>query len=400
MKTKFTFLIILFSIFNLFAQKYESGYYIDNSGNKFEGFIKNVDWKNNPKSFEFKKNIDDNNLTITIEMCKEFSIDNVSKFTRSKVQIEKSTLVLQNIDFEKELIFVEETIFLKHLITGKNTLYYFYEGGLEKFFYSKDDQTIKQLIYVKFLAKDGISISENEKYKRQLWEDVKCESTKFSDLNSLRFNGTELKKYFTKINTCNGSLENVAFQTKKSIFSIKGVLSANSDNLNFDGQIVKGSYEKKVNIGAGFEMELLMPFNNYSWGIFIEPTYSKYSNKKTFVNKFNGPNLLETKVDMSIFQVPVGIRHYFKTSESSNVIIGAGMNLTNFSGATKIDFKTTSDYYMSNFTTTFFGSVGFNFNKASFEFRFNTNNNAAESQGYEISFNRTSLVLKYELFRK
>ena len=400
MKTKLTFLISLLSIFNLLAQKYESGYYIDNFDNKIEGFIKNADWKNNPTSFEFKKNIEDNNSTISIEMCKEFAITNISKYTRSKVQIEKSSLILRNIDYEKELIFTEETLFLKHLISGKNSLFYYYNGGLEKFFYSRDDKSINQLIYVKYLAKDGIQINTNEKYKRQLWEDVKCESTKFSDLNSLRFNGTELKKYFTKINTCNGSLENVVFQTKKSIFSIKGVLSANSDNLNFDGQIVKGSYDKKVNIGAGFEMELLMPFNNYSWGIFIEPTYSKYSNEKTFVNKFNGPNLLETKVDMSIFQVPVGIRHYFKTSESSNVIIAAGMNLTNFSGATKIDFKTTSDFYMSNFGTTFFGSVGFNFSKAYLEFRFNSKNNASDSQGYDIGFNRTSLVLKYELFRK
>lgn len=400
MKTRFTFLIVLFSIFNSFAQKYESGYYIDNTGNKIEGFIKDVDWKNNPKSFEFKKNIDDNNSTITIEMCKEFSINKVSKYTRNTVEIEKSTLVLREIDYAKKLDFIQETLFLKHLVDGKNTLYYYYNGGLEKFFYTKNDKTIEQLIYTKYLSEDGYFEKSNEKYKRQLWENVKCESTKFSDLNDLKFNGSELKKYFTKINTCNGSLENVVFQTKKSKFSIKGVLSANSDKLDFDDELVQGSYDKKINIGAGFEMELLMPYSNYSWGIFIEPTFSKYSNEKTFVNKFNSPNLLETKVDMAIFQVPVGIRRYFKTSESSNLIIGAGMNLTNFSGATKIDFETSPDFYLSNFSTTFFGSVGFNFNKAYLEFRFNTKNNASDSPGYDIGFSRTSLVLKYEIFRK
>lgn len=399
MKTRFTFLIVLFSIFNSFAQKYESGYYIDNTGNKIEGFIKDVDWKNNPKSFEFKKNIEDNNSTITIEMCKEFSINNVSKYTRSTVQIEKSSLVLQNIDFERQLDFIEETLFLKHLVSGKNTLYYYYDGGLEKFFYSKDDKTINQLIYIKYKAQDGVEIRANEKYKRQLWEDVKCEITKFSDLNNLKFNGTELKKYFTKINTCNGTLENVVFQTKKSIFSLKGVVTANSDKIDFDDEIVKGSFDKKTGIGGGFEMELLMPYNNYSWGIFIEPTYSKLESQKSFRNKFNSPTLLNGKVDMAIFQVPVGIRHYFKTSKSSNVFIAAGMNLTNFSGETKIDFQNV-DYYLSNFTTTFFGSVGFNFSKAYLEFRFNTKNNASDSSGYDVGFNRTSLVLKYEIFRK
>ena len=36
--------------------KFEKGYFVDNSGQRTEVLIKNLDWKNNPTEFEFKKN--------------------------------------------------------------------------------------------------------------------------------------------------------------------------------------------------------------------------------------------------------------------------------------------------------------------------------------------------------
>ena len=57
MKKQF-YLLIIISIFsqkNLFAQiSFESGYFIDNNGQKSTVFIKNLDWKNNPKELIFK----------------------------------------------------------------------------------------------------------------------------------------------------------------------------------------------------------------------------------------------------------------------------------------------------------------------------------------------------------
>jgi len=54
MKSAFYCLFILISL-NSFAQiNFEKGYLITDQGGKKEGFIKNFEWKNNPKSIEFR----------------------------------------------------------------------------------------------------------------------------------------------------------------------------------------------------------------------------------------------------------------------------------------------------------------------------------------------------------
>jgi hypothetical protein len=413
MKTKFTFLIVLFSIFNLFAQKYESGYYIDNFDTKIEGFIYNNDWRNNPKSFEFKKSLDDNSITIALESCKEFNINNISKFTRAKVQIEKSTTKVGNLGYNKNPVFVEETIFLKHLVSGKNILYYYYDHGLEKFFFSNEKTKITQLIYIKFLidANDvqfnkeyknlqANSIMQNEAYKRQLWENVKCEQTAMNEINKLEFNKSTLQKYFTSVNTCNGSIENIVSNEKKAIVSIKGVALINSDEIKFSRSSVNSGFDRKIGFGFGAEVEILMPFNSYKWGIFIEPNFSKYKGEQSINYGLNNSLKQSVSIDANIIQVPIGAKYYFGNSNKSSFYIGAGANITNIKEKTIIDFENTTDLYFANFTYTFFGTLGYKFKQFSGEFRYNTVNNASPSNGYEINFNRSSLALKYELFRK
>ncbi len=50
-------LVMLLSFSFLNAQNnFEEGYYIDNSGNKINCLIKNLDWKNSPESIVVKNN--------------------------------------------------------------------------------------------------------------------------------------------------------------------------------------------------------------------------------------------------------------------------------------------------------------------------------------------------------
>ena len=51
MKKTLTFIFILTSIITSAQINFEKGYYISNSGEKTECFIKNIDWMNNPVSF-------------------------------------------------------------------------------------------------------------------------------------------------------------------------------------------------------------------------------------------------------------------------------------------------------------------------------------------------------------
>lgn len=409
MKTRFTFFIVLFSVFNLFAQKYESGYYIDNAGNKFEGFIKDVDWKNNPTSFNFKKTIEAETTNIDITGCKEFSINNAVRFTRAKVQIEESSTTLLTLSDAKDPSYVEKTLFLKNIVDGKNSLYFYKNQGIEKFFFSNDKTNITQLIYIKYLSTGNSdelknvqanTVMHNETYKRQLWANVKCDQTKMDEINKLEFNKISLQKYFSKVNTCDGSNENVVYNEKKGIVNIKAVALINSDEIKFSRGNLNSGLDRKINFGVGAEIEILLPFNNYKWGLFVEPNFTKYKNEQSIKYGLNNSSTQRVTVDANIIQLPVGARYYFGDSSKSSFYIGAGVNITNIKEDTFIDFENTTDLYFENFTYTLFGTLGYKFKQFSTEFRFNTKNNASPVDGYEINFNRASLVLKYEFFRK
>jgi hypothetical protein len=91
MKNKLLLFLIISTILNIhcFGQiVYEKGYYIDNSNQKIECFIKNLDWNNNPTKFMYKLTENGEKNTLDIKLVKEFGIGDGLKYVRKKVQID------------------------------------------------------------------------------------------------------------------------------------------------------------------------------------------------------------------------------------------------------------------------------------------------------------------------
>lgn len=412
MKTKLLVTFILFSTSILSAQKFQSGYYIDNAGTKIEGFIKDNDSKNNPKSFEFKKNDEDNSTVIALNMCQEFSV-NSKKYLRSTVEIEKSSTNISTLSKKKDPAYVTETLFLKNLVSGKYNLYYYYNQGNEKFFFSDETKKIIQLIYIQYIIdsedvkykpeyknyKSG-SVLTNDAYKKQLWENVKCDVSNMSDINNLEFTKSQLQNYFTKINTCNGSIETITSVEKKSIVSIKAGVIFNNDKFSFTRNTSIRDSSSKTNFGIGADLEILMPFNNYRWSIFIEPNYSKFKESKNIQFGLNGTLTQKLDIDLNVIQIPIGARYYFGNNNHSKVYLGSGLNITNLKKGSKIDLERSSDIELANFTYTFFGSLGYKFKSFVAEARINSVNNISAAYGGDTQFSRLSFSIKYEFLRK
>lgn len=54
MKKRILFLLITILSLNCYSQiSFQKGYYIDNTNQKINCLIKNIDWKNNPTEFEY-----------------------------------------------------------------------------------------------------------------------------------------------------------------------------------------------------------------------------------------------------------------------------------------------------------------------------------------------------------
>ena len=92
MKKQLVFILTTILSLNCYSQiSFEKGYFIDNNNQKTNCLIRNIDWKNNPKEFEYKISEQTKKERLTIESVKEFGIDNVSKYIRFDVDIDRSS---------------------------------------------------------------------------------------------------------------------------------------------------------------------------------------------------------------------------------------------------------------------------------------------------------------------
>ena len=102
-KTILLFAVLLSMV--AFAQiRFEKAYYIDNSDNRVECLIKNVDWKNNPDFFNYQLSENAEIKTATVKEVKVFEIYKQSKFVRSTVDFDKSSINIRNL-FKKRMLY-------------------------------------------------------------------------------------------------------------------------------------------------------------------------------------------------------------------------------------------------------------------------------------------------------
>lgn len=319
-------LTLTFSVFSHAQILFEKGYYIANSGEKIECLIKNIDWKNNPTEFEYKVTNDSETKKGTLKSVKEFGIDNISKYIRSKVNIDRSSEIMHKLSEDKNPLFKEEELFLKVLVEGKYYLYEFVDVNLRRYFYNKPNTNIEQLVYKKYFA-NNLKVGENNRFKQQLWTDLKCPEIKLSNIERLNYNKRDLVRFFKDYNKCQDSdYDNLNSKESINLFNLTLRPRLNSSSLTIEnstntyGEVDFGT---ELGFGLGIEAELILPFNKNKWALTLEPTFQKYeADKTTDVNTVSGGKLIST-VDYSSIELPIGIRHYFFINDNSKVFLNA-----------------------------------------------------------------------------
>ena len=396
MKKKTLFLLTIFISINCFSQiSFEKGYYINNSDQKIDCFIKNIDWLDNPIKFEYKITENSDEKTIVIKSVKEFGIYNISKYIRSTVNIDRSSEVINKISNDKKPIFKEEQLFLKMLVEGKSNLYQYIDGELIRYFYDKENTKVTQLIY-KSYSTDENYIGKNNRFRQQLWSDLKCSTFTMNKMEYLDYKKNELVNYFVAYNKSNNQ-EYVNFEEKqkRDLFNLNFRPGFNLSNLSIENSI---SYSRNTDFDAeigfrfGVEAELIMPFNKNKWSIIIEPTYQYFKAEKNIRATQN------VKIDYSSIELPIGVRHYFYLNENSKFFIN-GSFIVDFSSNSVIDFQPDSDLEIKTGTNLAFG-IGYKHNnKYSLEVRYLSNRNILNTYQYWFSDYKTmSIIFGYSIF--
>ena len=385
---------------------YESGYFINESNEKVNCLIKNVDWIYNPSEFEYKISENAPIQKAYIQSIKEFEIYGASKYIKANVKIDRSSDEANTLSFERNPNFMDEQLFLKVLIEGKASLYIYESANLVRFFYKTDDSDMSQLVYKRYFVTPS-SIATNNSFQQQLSKNLNCEVNTADDLLAIKYTKKDLEKFFLNYNKCtNSDYINHASTQNNGTFNLSIRPGVNFSSLSIFNTLYdtkNTDFGQKSNFRLGIEAEYILPFNKNKWAVIIEPTYQYFKAEKTQeVKNFPG-GILSWELEYQSIELPIGIRHYFFLNENSKIFLNIAY-VFDFNVKSQLDIfrgdgsLSTSLDQKSNSSFAF--GLGYKYNnKYSIEMRYLTKRDILNGHVFWASDYQTlSVLFGYTLF--
>lgn len=405
MRKQVLFILATILSLNCYSQiSFEKGYYIDNTNQKINCLVRNIDWINNPTEFEYRLSVNSEPKTATIKSVKEFGVYNISKYIRITLNIDRASENINNLSNVRNPIFKKEQLFLKVLVEGKSNLYEYVDGNLKRYFYNKENSNIEQLIFKIYKITER-NIGENNSFRQQLWTDLKCPNLKMSKILSINYRKNDLVRFFTEYSNCHSN-DIVNFEQKQDLFNLTIRPRLNSSSLTIHGSDFSNrdiDFENKIGFGLGLEAEFILPFNKNKWAILIEPTFQNFKSEKTTnVGSILGSKMI-TKVDYNSIEVPVSLRYYFFLNKNSKIFVNTSyifdLSLKSSIEYTRVDGSNLSSLDSDTQNNLAFG-IGYKKNdRYSLEIRYQTNREILSSYKYRNSDYKTlSIIFGYSLF--
>ncbi len=399
--------ILFFFASNSFSQiAFEKAYFIDNTDKRIECFIRNVDGRNNPSGFEYRLDADDETKEGIIGSVKEFKIYGGNHYVRFRVKINRSSDKTNLLETDRAITFREEELYLKLLVEGSANLYSYEEGSIVRYFYSTQDKVISQLVYKRY-KKENLEIGENNEFRQQLYNDLKCQDIDPDKILRLPYKLDPLVKLFNQYNLCQNPdfklNEKDKKNTKFKLNARPGVNIAKLKVENNQSRTKNVDFEQKTSLRLGLELEAILPFNKNKWALFIEPTFQSYQDDQvTMPSNVSIPNGRTAKANYKSVEVPFGLRHYFFLTGKSKIFLNAGL-LVDMPFNSKIIYTGLRDEIAEiGYNYSFTGGIGYNFNnKVSIEGRFLGNREVFNTKAYRSyfsSYSGFSIIFGYSVF--
>lgn len=388
MKLKYvaTLVIALTTLVSNAQVKFEKGYIIFHKNNRVECLIRNGNWLRTPDQIAYRVSENGETTIATVNEIKEFGVGEV-RFVAAEVEIDYSSKDPGRMEYNKHPVWVKAKHFLKVIVDGKASLYYFSQKDVERFFFkTESNDSIRQLIYKPYRV-TGSSIKYNNAYQGQLTYEVACEGQKGSA--GLEYKMTSLKNYFNRYNECRGgtAVEEIEHK-RKSEFHLS--ITPGLDNSSFltetPSEIVEYGDEKSARFGL--EAEFVLPFNSRKWAIFLEPTYQTYETREPFAATIRS------------LELPAGARHYFYLSDNARIFINAAAVL-DFPLEARVRYHRSIDPSQGSKTVTmcFAAGAGFKYSRFGLEARYYTaRSRMDDSSGLFLVQKKLALILSVRVF--
>jgi hypothetical protein len=386
------FFFIILTIQSWGQLKFEKGYIVDNNNKKTECYIKNHEWKS-PTKIEIKLSETDSSKIIRAESIKEFCIYGSFKYINRTVKIFRSNDFPGKPSDFKDSAWSTEHLMLKVLVEGKASLFYYEQGNLIRFFYSVSD-TIKQLIYKKYL-KENTYVYTDRSYRQQLFDDLKCSSINESSLNSLNYRYNEMVKLFRNYNDCiRYNYIDYSSITNREYFNLKITSGANVSFISIDNKYTNNTdfSENCLSLRLSIESEFFLPFYNNKISVFFEPTFSYFKKTRYF-------NIDTAYLKYNSIEFPIGIRYYFYLNEKYKIAVD-GQFIPGYSCKfnSSLKFNRPPSFDIKDSPSFSFGA-GISSKRLGFELRYYTNRKIlSDYYFWTTHYTKISFIIGYKLF--
>lgn len=401
--------VLLFSIKCFSQNSFYEGYFIDNTNQKINCFIKSFDKSKSPLKFSYKLSVDDEVKETTIKSVKEFGIDNDLKFIRSDVEIDRSSSIIRKLSVYRNPNFNEETVFLRVLVEGEVNLYQYTDVNLIRFFYKTENSILQQLVFKNYKTSEN-KIAENNYFRQQILNSLKCDNISKSRIQRLNYKKNDLVRLFKDYSKCKQKdLIYTEIKHKRDFFNLSlrprlNISSLDVENSAFSSEDVI-EFDNKVGFGFGVEAEFIIPINKDKWSILIEPTFQSFKSEKTINNVsviFGGE--ITSRIDYTSIEIPVSLRHYFLLNKDSKVFIDASV-VFDISSKSSYEYKRsdTNDFFplgISSSENIAFG-VGYKYQKYNLQMRYQFGRELLEEEEsfiWSSNYKTFSVILGYSLF--
>lgn len=377
---------------------FEKGYIINNNNERIDCLIKNIDWKDNPKIFEYKLNENDVETKGSTDNIREFGVLGESRFVRACINVDNSSMETSNFSRQREPEWEKKTLFLKVLVEGKASLYLWSSGTLVRYFYSTSDTSIQQLVYKEYY-KTNEEVAVNVQFHEQLWVNIRCAGTDTKTIEQLSYKKGDLVNYFKEYNKCNDS-PSVVYGRKdirKGSFHLRVTPGINYTSMAITNELHERfdvDFGSKATIRIGIDAEYILPVNKNKWGLVCEPTYQNFGATENTTSK-------TATIKYNTIEFPIGIRHYFFLNPDMKIFLNAfyiPSVIIDFNSTIQYDYNVASPLEIQNVSSFAFGG-GLSYKRYSAEIRYYTNRDFLVQYSTMFTDNtRISAVFGFRIF--
>lgn len=255
-------------------------------GEEESGLINYKNWNVNPERIEFIKK-GGAVSTFTLSDLSSFDITLKDKtherYERAIVEIDKSLIDINKLDYDPQPKFEKDTAFLLVLVQGTANLYYLKDNDHKVHFFMNisDAEQISELVYKKYLIGNKGGVAANYLYRFQIMNIASdCINT-----SSLEYKIAPLIEAFKVINKCKGNTGNYIYQINKIKLEPFVSCGISLANLRFEGDfddLTSKHFSESYSFSGGIGIDFKLPRTRDKLAITNELLFTHYTSRGVY----------------------------------------------------------------------------------------------------------------------